>query len=605
MTTTARNVSVLAVALLLAVLAVHGPRSSSAIFTSSSQAVSSVTAAADWTPPTVTVTDPGPSVSGTVTVRTTPTDADSGIARVVVEGRPTGASAWQQVCTVTAAPWTCSLDTAGLTDGEYALRARAVDKAGNEATSAVVRTTVANRASIVLTAPSSTVRGTVALAADVREVGALPHTVRIERAPVGGAFTTLCDSLSSPYACSWDTTTVTPGAHQLRAVVLDAAGRAVATSATVTVTTDNVAPSVALTDPSSPLKGVRPFAVTASDAHSGVARVVVQGTPVGAAAWRDLCTATQSPWGCSVDTTALADGQWSFRAMATDLAGNSTTSAVVGPRLIENVAPTVTVDVRTGSLSGTVPVSATATSGVGITSVRLQVAPAGSSTWTDLCTRTAAPWSCVWNTTRVANGQWSLRAVMVDGLGRTTTSTVVTRSVAVTFLGADVQSANGGDTVGRSETGDSFTYTFSHEVNPASILAGWNGQPRAVIARVRDTGSSYFSGSDEDVFDVVTTNEAPINLGVVNLKEDYILAGRSAQFDSTMTATTVAGPDGTPRTVVTISFGSLRAWHLTAPKTVSSSSTMVWTPSALVTDTVGRPLSTAPVLETGPLDREF
>lgn len=608
LSSTGRHVAVLVVALLVALVSLNGPRSSSAIFTSSSEAVGSVTAAADWTPPTVTVTAPGPSVSGTVTVKTSPADADSGIARVVVEGRPVGASSWQQICTVTAAPWTCSLQTAGLPDGAYEVRARATDRAGLETVSAVVRTTVANRAAVTLTAPASVVRGSVNLGADVREIGALPHTVRIERAAAGGSFTTLCGNLSSPYACSWDTTAVAAGPHQLRAVVLDAAGRVVATSAVVTLTVDNVAPTVSLTDPGSPIKGTRPFAVTATDAHSGVTRVVVQAAPVGSGtgtgAWRDLCTSTQSPWSCSVDTTALADGYWSFRAVATDAAGNSTTSAVVGTRLVENTAPAVAVDVRAGTLAGTVPVRATATSAAGVTSVKLQVRRTGAATWTDLCTDTAAPWSCDWNTLTTANGSHELRAEMRDALNRTVVSTVVARTVTNTpFTGVDVQTANGGAEAGRPDRGDTVTFTFSHEVNTVSLLTGWDGSARPVTVTFADGG--LFNLRDDSL--TVTAAGSPVQLGEVSLGGDYVWWTRSIDFESTMVATTTTGPQGLPLTTVTLTLGS-SSYRGTDPLKSAGTANpgaMVWTPSSAVRDIYGRSISTTPVSETGPLDREF
>lgn len=601
---TGRNAAVLAVALLVALLSLQGPRTSSAIFTSSSQALSSVTAAADWTPPTVAVNDPGPSVAGAVTVRTTPADADSGVARVVVEGRAVGTSSWQQFCTMTAAPWTCSVQTTVLADGEYEVRARATDRAGIDAVSAVVRTTVANRAAVTLTAPASAVRGTVTLGTVVRDVGTLPHTVRIEHAPVGGTFSTLCGTLSSPYACSWDTTTVPSGPRQLRAVVLDAAGRTVATSPVVTVTVDNIAPTVTLTDPGSPLKGVRPVTVTANDAHSGVARVVVQAAPAGTSAWRDLCTATQSPWGCSVDTTSLTDGYWSFRAVATDAAGHSTTSAVIGNRLVENTAPAVSVDVRAGALAGTVPVGATATSAAGVTSVKLQVRRSGTTPWTDLCTDTVAPWSCDWNTLTVTNGTYELRAEMRDGLNRTVVSSVATRTVTNTpFTGVDVQTANGPGEASRPDRGDTVTFTYSHEVAPTSILAGWDGSSRAVTVTFADGGLFNLS---KDTLDV-SSPQGPVRLGTVTLNGDYVWWTRSIDFESTMVATTTTGPDGTQRTVVTLTLGASSYRGTDPVKSAGSADpgTMVWTPSALVTDIAGRSVSTTPVSETGTLDREF
>ena len=608
--TAARHAAVLLVAALVGLLALHGPTSSSALFTSTSGGTSQVSAAADWTPPTVSVVHPGASVKGVATIAITAADAISGVASVVLEAQAPGTSTWTTVCTDTTAPYSCDWSTAALADGQYALRARATDRVPLSTTSAVVRTTVANNLSVVLTAPS-TLRGTVALSPTVQAAGSLAHTVRVQYAPTGTTtWTTLCASLTSPYACSWDTTSVAAGSYDLRAVVVDSDGRTVATSAVVKSTLDNVAPTVALADPGTPLSGSRTFAVTATDAHSGVSRVVVQYAATGTSTWSDLCTVNAAPWNCAVATSTLADGSYSFRAVATDVAGNSATSAVITQRLVENTAPAVTVAPLATTLTGIVQVSATARSAAGVTSVKLQYSSSGSSTWTDVCTDTTAPYACAWDTTGVVDGTYSVRAVMVDALNRTVTSTVLTNRVVSNrpFTGVDVQTFNNGNgTTGRSDSGDTVVFTYSGVIAPASVLAGWDGTSRTVALRVTDPSGSLFFGSSEDVINVWTTSGAAVNLGTVNLKGDYIIAGRTAEFESTITLGTTVAPDGTIRSTVTVQLGSASLWDRGALKTASTSdaAAMVWTPSSLVTDLLARPCSPSPVTETGPLDREF
>ena len=50
-------------------------------------------------------------------------------------------------------------------------------------------------------------------------------------------------------------------------------------------------------------------------------------------------------------------------------------------------------------LRGSVPVTATAASDRGITSVVFSTAPAGTGTWTVACTKTVAPYTCTFDTT--------------------------------------------------------------------------------------------------------------------------------------------------------------------------------------------------------------
>jgi len=80
-------------------------------------------------------------------------------------------------------------------------------------------------------------------------------------------------------------------------------------------------------------------------------------------------------------------------------------------------------------LRGSVPVTATAASDRGITSVVFSTAPAGTGTWTLACTKTVAPYTCTFDTTTVADGLRDVRAVATDSAGYTRTSTVTNRRV--------------------------------------------------------------------------------------------------------------------------------------------------------------------------------
>ena len=106
--------------------------------------------------------------------------------------------------------------------------------------------------------------------------------------------------------------------------------------------------------------------------------------------------------------------------------------------------PTVAVNGGGTTLSGTTTITATASdANSGISSVLLQYAAAGTSTWTSLCAaRTAAPYSCSWDTTVFADGDYQLRATATDNAGYSTTSTGSTVAVLNT---ATVTLADPGD----------------------------------------------------------------------------------------------------------------------------------------------------------------
>ena len=80
---------------------------------------------------------------------------------------------------------------------------------------------------------------------------------------------------------------------------------------------------------------------------------------------------------------------------------------------------TVALDAIGSPLSGSVALSATASSSRGIIEVRFQRAPAGTSAWVDICTDTTSAYGCTWNTAAVADGGYDVRALATDAAGYT------------------------------------------------------------------------------------------------------------------------------------------------------------------------------------------
>lgn len=600
-----RGVTLMLLAALAVLVAIPMTGFSTAVFTSRSTNTATVRAAADWTPPTVTMVSPGPSVRDTVSLSATASDGETGIQDVVIQYLPVGGTSWTTVCTTSSSPYTCSWATKGLADGSYDLRARATDRAGYSTTSAPVRTTVSNNVLLVLAEPADIVRGTVPLSATLHSGGTLTWSVRFEYVVTGGTtWRTICTAPSGTTACSWNTTTnaFTSGTeYDVRAVATSGSTTVVSNVATA-VLVDNVAPTVTMTDPGTPLSGTRTFAATASDAHSGVAEVTIQYLPAGGSTWQALCTTTAAPFSCRYATTNLPDGTYSFRAVATDFAGNTATSAPVANRVVDNTVSSVSLQDPGAFLAGTVTLTSTPSSTAGIASVAIQYAPAGTTAWTTICTATASPWSCAWDTTKVADGSYDLRAVLVDGRGgQTISATEAARRVDNTPLrGFDVQATGGGAVAGRIDQGDSISFTWTEQVAPSSILPGWNGGATPVTLRVRD-GNLVGTGNRGDTLDVLVGGGA-VNLGSVNLRDDFVRPNKTVTFAATMTAGTVT-IDGQVRSVVTIQLGT--ASGAGSLRTVSNAQAMVWSPSGAVTDLNGRVGSTAPTTETGALDRDF
>ena len=478
------------------------PTTAWAMFTSQTTTTASVTAASDWTPPTVSVDNPGAAIRGTASIGATASDAETGVNNVALAWARNGTTTWTALCSDPSNPYSCSFNTVGVADGFVDLRATATDNAGYSATATL--------------------------------------------------------------------------AH---------------------IALDNTAPTGALDPIASPMNGTVTLTATASDATSGVASVAIQRSLAGVGSWTTICTDTTSPYSCSFASTGVADGLYDFRAIVTDVAGNTFTTATVQNRVVSNVAPTVTMDNPGASLRGTVTLTASASAATGVTSVRIQQSVTGSSTWNDVCTDTSSPYACTWNTTTVTDGSYSFRAIVTDALGVTATSSVAGPSTVgnAPVAGVDVQTTSGG-TAGKLTANDTIKYTYGSAVKLTSILAGWDGTARAVVVRVRDGALLSLTNTD-DTLDVFTTSAytTAVNLGSINLKGDFENPNKTSAVNATMTAS---------GNTITLTLGTNAAGGGDL-KTVSGNTTMVWTPSALVLDNYDIPVSTAPVTETGTADRDF
>ena len=178
---------------------------------------------------------------------------------------------------------------------------------------------------VTLTAPASgtTVSGTVTVSATASDnVGVTGVQFKLDGANLGAVDTT------APYSVAWNTATATAGTHTLTAVATDAAGNTT-TSAPVTVTVgsddDTTAPAVTLTAPASgaTVSGTVTVSATASD-NVGLTGVQfkLDGANLGA-------VDTTAPYSVAWNTTTAAAGTHTLTAVATDAAGNTTTSAPV------------------------------------------------------------------------------------------------------------------------------------------------------------------------------------------------------------------------------------------------------------------------------------
>ena len=384
----------------------------------------------DNTLPSATMTNPGAYLSGTVTLGAASTDAGSGVASVTIQRKPASSSTWTDVCTDTSSPYECSLDTTALANGLYDFRVISTDAAGNIRTSiSVDDRRVDNTAPVVsMTTPAANLRGTVTLGATSSDTGGSGvDMVTIQRAEAGtGVWVDVCTDTTSSYSCSLNTTALDDGLYDFRAVSTDNAGNTATSATAIDRRIDNTAPEATMDDPGEFLSGTLPLTAGASDAGSGMASVRIQYKSSSSGTWLDVCTDGTAPYSCSATTTAVADGLYDFRAVATDVAGNTTTSDPVTGRRVDNTLPSATMTNPGADLSGVVTLGAASTdAGSGVASVTIQRKPAASSTWTDVCTDVDSPYSCSLDTGTLSDGLYDFRAVSTDNAGNTRTSTSV------------------------------------------------------------------------------------------------------------------------------------------------------------------------------------
>lgn len=558
---TRRTAPLLLLAALLA-LAAAVSGFSGAVLTSGTTNTGTVRAAVDWTPPTVAVVDPGPALTGTVTVRATAADDQTGVASVTLEYQRVGTTSWTTVCTDSTAPYACSWNVGSLADGPYDLRARAVDGADNSATSATVRTAVTNGTTLVLAQPADSVRGTVPLTATLHNT-LFTYSIRFEYlSPGSSTWRSACSGSGREVTCDWNTAGLPDGVYDLRA-------SSTVFFSTITsnivrgITVDNTAPAVTMTNPGSPLSGTRTFAATASDATSGLDRVALQAAR-GSGAWTTLCTPTAAPWSCSYDTRLLQNGSYSFRAVATDRAGNTGTSAVVASRTVSN---------QGGGQAG-----------------RDRDVQAPAAERRAAATPTEAP---------AATTEPEPEPAPAPTPEPEPTATPEPEPTPVPLAAADVQTADGGGEAGLVQQGDTLTFTYTSELDLGSVATGWSGEAAPVTVQLRD-GSAAADAADTLE---VLQDGAPVALGQVVLHQDHVAAGATVLLEATMTAGTVT-VDGSVRSTVTVRLGAPLegADALLAGTGVG---TMVWTPSSAATDLRGEACSSDAVSESGPADRDF
>lgn len=184
---------------------------------------------------------------------------------------------------------------------------------------------------------------------------------------------------------------------------------------------------------------------------------------------------------------------------------------------------------------------------------------------------------------------YTLTSTDVAGNSRTETGFTVDVDNTVPSA-ADIQTSNGGSTVGLAEAGDKITFTFSEEPEPDSIINEWDGASTKVVVRLNHVAAN----DTVTIFNAANSSVLP--LGTINLgRTDYTTANRTFGASGTISTMVLSGNQ------IFVTLGTQSA----AATTAAAAGTMTWTPSATATDLAGNATSTTARTESGAADKDF
>jgi thermitase len=292
-------------------------------------AQSAVDAAADKTPPTVSVTAPadGATVGGTVTLTATASDnTQMGGVQFKMDGANVGSED-------TSYPYTYSWNSGSIPFGSRTITAVARDVVNNTATSSPITVTVDN------TAPSLsdvTKDNITAVGATISWTSDEPASSQVEYGLTNayGNLSALNSTLDTSHSVTLaGLSPVTTYYYRVRS--RDSVGNLGLSSGTFTTIADLIDPSVTITkpEPSETAYGTLIFSASASD-NVGVTRVdfFLSGQKIG--------EDTTSPYQLFWNTGSAANGTHTLTATAYDAAGNDALSSAVQV-IVENTAETL------------------------------------------------------------------------------------------------------------------------------------------------------------------------------------------------------------------------------------------------------------------------
>jgi phosphodiesterase/alkaline phosphatase D-like protein len=382
------------------------------------------------TPVTVTVSNPGPVISG-ISSGTPGQSSDTITWNTSVPAQDTvsygGTTGYGTASSSFLYQTTHTIVLSGLTPSTtYHYSIQSTDSLNNISTSTDRTFTTATPPdttppTVLITTPTNgtllTGTAVVITATSSDAVGVVGVTLKLDGTNLTPEITT------APYTYTWDSTTALDGSHTLAAVARDAAGNSATSSVSFTI--DNTPPSRTAGTPAGTL-ALGTTSTTLSLTTNENATCKYSTTP------STLYSAMTSVFGTtggashSTPISGLSNGgSYAYYVKCQDGVGNANKNdyAITFSVAQDATAPTVSITAPTTNAvisKSSVAITATANDDVAVVGVQflLDGAPFGSE-------QTTAPYSTVLNTTSLVDGTHSLSAVARDGAGNYATSTIV------------------------------------------------------------------------------------------------------------------------------------------------------------------------------------
>jgi hypothetical protein len=155
-----------------------------------------------------------------------------------------------------------------------------------------------------------------------------------------------------------------------------------------------------------------------------------------------------------------------------------------------------------------------------------------------------------------------------------------------------VAATNQTGTVSKPDVGDRIVYTYSEQIDPESILAGWTGASTNITVRLNNnTACPSSANANDNVTIFNTTNATQANIGCVDLLTTaYVTANVTFGQTGSTTLSTMSQSGN----AITVTLGSTTGTTVTTAGTRN----MIWWPSASAFDAAGNAETTTQQAET-------